>query len=82
MITIHKFELKIADEQEIQTHQGAEILAFQTTVLVPYVWVKVDTENPKEIKKLYIIGTGNDVRMGLTYVGTIQLRGFVWHLFK
>lgn len=47
------------------------------------VWAIVDPDAEKEERKVHVIGTGNVVPDGVSYVGTVQdTSGYlVWHVF-
>ena len=89
MKTIWKFELELTDRQSIIMPTGAQILSVQMQSVggrVPglYVWALVDgsvtgSEEPREFA---VIGTGNPCWCdGWDFVGTVQERCFVWHVF-
>lgn len=85
MVTIHKFEIPVADEFSIEMPSGARVLSAQTQRETPHIWALVDNENVKELRRFHLRGTGHDCT-GLehtVYVGTFQLRGgsLVFHLF-
>ena len=64
---------------------GAQLLDFQTQNGQPVLWALVDPETVKETRHFAIRGTGtpmNDWRSTDTYIGTIQIPPFVWHLFE
>lgn len=64
--------------------RGAEILAVDVQNNTPTIWAIVDTDMPLETKVLGIYGTGHpgDVPDISRHLGTIQLDGFVWHIFE
>ena len=65
---------------------GAKILAFQVQAGNPMLWALVDPHHiHKETRHFTIRNTGtpmNDWRYTDTYIGTIQIPPFVWHLFE
>lgn len=82
MITIFKYELKITDEQRIDIPEGAKILSVQMQRDTPCLWAMVNTKNKLERRKIAIIGTGNPCWCpDWDFIGTIQERVFVWHVF-
>ena len=82
MITIFKYELKITDEQKIDIPEGAKILSVQMQGDTPCLWAMVNTKNKLESRSIAIIGTGNPCWCPeWDFVGTIQERVFVWHVF-
>jgi hypothetical protein len=48
------------------------------------VWVEIETESkaPKIIKRFTIVGTGQEVPRGSSYVGTAFIDLMVWHVYK
>lgn len=49
----------------------------------PCLWaeVDIDAEPSNDRITVYCIGTGFDIPDGLTYIGTVQQHGFVWHFY-
>ena len=78
---IHKHVLEITDQQTIKTFSGAHPLAFQVQDGKPCLWLLVDPEQRETNIDFFIYGTGHEVYETLVHLGTIQLDGFVWHLF-
>jgi hypothetical protein len=63
----------------------AKILAFQLQNGEPVLWALVDTDTVGAMRHFAIRGTGtpmNDWRSTDTYIGTVQIPPFVWHLFE
>jgi len=61
---------------------GAQPLAVQMQDGWPTVWALVDIEAPAANYMLTLYATGEELPDGPgRYVGTVQDRGFVWHLF-
>ena len=63
----------------------AKILAFQVQDGVPVIWALIDKNTVAELRQFAIRGTGtpmNDWRSSDTYIGTVQMPPFVWHLFE
>ena len=80
---IYKYELEVADWQDVKMPLGGEILSIQLQGAKPTIWVKLAPHQPVGERRLRIVGTGHsfvDALIG-DYVGTIQSDGFVWHLF-
>lgn len=65
---------------------GAEILALQTQDGKPCLWVLVEPEKEKEVRKFELVGTGHTINEPYykKYIGTCQLQGglLVLHLFE
>lgn len=86
MRTIWKFPLAVEDFQKIEMPKGAEVLTVQTQNESLCIWAILNpSANTTELRGFWVLGTGNPVvhedHIG-RYVGTAQLRGFVWHVFE
>lgn len=67
------------------THEmpfGAEFLALQAQGDVAQAWFLVIPDQPKEVRKFKLYGTGHEIPMREQYLGTLQSPPFVWHLFE
>lgn len=78
---IYKYPVPIADKFTLEIPWGYRILSFQVQNGQPFIWVQVDPEHSNKVITFHLIGTGQP-HVLYNYVGTIQLDGFVWHLFK
>ena len=86
MKTIWKYPVPITDSFTLALPQGARPLAFQVQGTTPTLWCLVDP-TAELVKRIFrVCGTGNPIEFdGLgreRHLGTIQLDGFVWHLFE
>ena len=84
MITIHKYQFEIADSIEIEMPIHSDILSIQLQNNKPTMWAKVDTSLQK-VKRIFVVfGTGHEINSLFDYrhIGTIQMNGFVWHIFE
>ena len=83
--TIWKYELKITDSQWIAVPDKAKPLyvAMQGNNLC--VWMLVDPTQSDVDMYVRIVGTGHSISdkeiNSLYYLGSVQERMFVWHLF-
>ncbi len=79
---IYKYPLRITDFQSISVPEGAQILDVQVQNGQIQLWALVDDINLFRSRTIRIIGTGNTIypQPG-TYIATVQLNGFVWHIF-
>lgn len=91
MKAIWKFPLSSTDQpgsnqQTISVPDGARFLTAQMQGSHICLWAVVDPENAELAvsRVVYIVGTGNPTENSVfdaEYVGTIQERVFVWHVF-
>lgn len=82
MKTVWKWPLVLTDAQVLPVPAGAQPLTVQMQG-PPTLWALVDTDANTRPFEVRIVGTGNrgpDVT-GFTYLGTVQDRIFVWHVF-
>lgn len=81
MKTVWKYE--IGNNTEILVPEGAEFLAFANQKGVPCIWVRVDPEAPKEVRRLRLVETGQ-LAPESAYLGTILMEAgeMVLHLFE
>ena len=84
MKRVYKYPVPIADESTLELPEGAEILTFQTQNDTPCIWALVDPMRQMETVNFKFFGTGHPVENAdtLEYVGTIQIKPLVLHLFK
>jgi hypothetical protein len=89
MRTIHKYKLKITNEQIIDMPAHAAILSVGTDQFNNVcLWAMVETDNPPEPRKFSITGTGNHFPGPETpgnvqkFLGTAVQSPFVWHVFE
>lgn len=65
--------------------EGAQILSAQIQNGEVCLWALVDTEKPLKNKEIRIYGTGHPYEytdQDAKYIGTVQLKSFVWHIFE
>ncbi len=74
------------DRFALDLPMNTKILTFQVKDAYPYLWCVVPDEphNDMVTRHFEIYGTGQDIECILTrsYIGTIQIDVFVWHLFE
>ena len=82
-MTIYKYKLGRVEHQVIELPKNFKPLRteFQDGQLC--LWSIVDLESGKENFDFYIFGTGqiNNDLIELTYISTVFIDGFVWHIF-
>lgn len=82
MKTIYKYKLNVIDKQIIKTPQYGIILSVQEQDDQLCLWVQVDTEAPEVERIIRVIGTGNHLPDNLCYIGTVQQKPYVWHIYE
>lgn len=83
--TIWKFPLNWNVQQSVNFPRGATILDVQMQGSTICLWAVVNTESPIEPRIIHVVGTGCEVPPQLYkehYIGTVQVDGYVWHLFQ
>lgn len=83
MTTVYKYELQPVTT-EVELTVGAQTLCVQLQKGRPCVWVKLDPNAPKIVRRFHIVGTGHTLPESCCYVGTFQLEGgaLVFHVFE
>jgi hypothetical protein len=83
---ILKYEIEVADYQELEVPRDSEFLTVQVQKGKVCLWVLTNlfiSDSDTEKRQIRVITTGQVFEAGHTYLGTIQLeRGnFVGHVF-
>ena len=83
---IFKYPIPVSDHGErfsIKMPRGAQVLTVQLQNGVPCIWAFVDPDcEQMDERVFYVFGTGREIDVNdITYVGTYQFYGYVWHLF-
>ena len=85
MNTIWKFQLVITDCQKIIVPFGSRPLSVINQRGQPCLYMLVDPNKETVQRLVYIFGTGNpidpEVITDTQFIGTIEDRQFVWHVF-
>ena len=80
-MVIHKYELKIEDEFQVEVRHNLTPLRVDIQDDTIYLWAEV-SESPNTVSKtFYCRGTGGITPVLKTYLGTVQKDGYVWHFF-
>lgn len=85
MKTIYKYAVPFITDTptEVRMPEGAEILDLQIQNRVPTIWALVEPENPTEIRRFNIVGTGWPTPDDCgDYIATAQDDPYVWHFFE
>lgn len=85
-MVIWKYELVVADTQNIEMSPDAKLLCVQVQRDAPKLWALVDeTREGKELRTIAIYGTGNPIPSNPgEYIDTFQLfdGSLVFHAFE
>jgi hypothetical protein len=80
---IFKYPLTLTDKQTILLPIGAELLTIQNQNGSLCLWASVDEKAFLEARTFAIYGTGNPLPESIgRYISTVQMDGFVWHIFE
>lgn len=85
MKTVYKYQLALAETQEIEMPAKAEILSVGAQNDVICIWAMVDTEGAMTRRKFNIVGTGHKMDDGYQFfLGTVHLieGALVFHIFE
>ena len=84
MRKIYKYQIEVTDEQLVTMPAGAQILTVQAQGDRLCLWAVVSLGSPEEKRVIQIYGTGMDFpkHKKCTYIATVQMDGFVWHVFE
>lgn len=83
MLTIHKYPVRVAEQQIIEVPQGSKFLSAQLQNGEPTLWFMVDTNSEKLPYEVIIVGTGHPVPTNCTdFLGSVQQGMYVWHIFR
>lgn len=82
--TIWKTVLKVADVQDIDVPEDAELLTAREQNEQLCIWFKCDPSKPTSKRRVAICGTGHSAPEGARYVGTGHLMEgqLVLHVFE
>lgn len=81
--TIFKYQIVKPSDRIIAMPDGAVILSAQNQNDIITIWAMVNPENPKRPRVFDVVGTGGVVPDGIRqFIGTVQISGYVWHVFE
>lgn len=82
--TIWKIVLKLADIQDIEVPEGAELLTAREQNEQPCVWFKCDPSKPTINRCIRLCATGDSASQHARYIGTcfLQKGQLVFHVFE
>lgn len=84
MKTIWKYTFEITDDVTIAMPSDSKILHVECQRGDPTMWVLVNPDSKRVVRKFRIFGTGHPIAESekLEFVGTFQQPPFVWHMFE
>ena len=78
--------MPIEDSFSLELPADAQFLTLELQNNWPMLWFMMDKDAERVYKHFCIVGTGQEMPIWygvrLKYLGTIQIDGFVWHLFQ
>lgn len=79
---IYKYPLKITEAQQLELPISCTILSAQMQNGELCLWGIVEPDEEKKMFTVKICGTGQEFDCNnQQYIGTVQDRSFVWHIF-
>ena len=82
-LKIFKYYLQLTDTQTLQMPEGFEVLNVSNEGGRIVFWAEADEEAELLGIDFYVVGTGNELEHPLrVYMGTVQMNGFVWHVYE
>lgn len=82
MITIYKFTLTGRHSTPVELPKDSIVLHCDIQSGELCVWVRVDTDKPKEKRYFTVVGTGWELDENMCYIGTVQEPPYVWHIME
>jgi hypothetical protein len=81
---IYKYELLLLDSQQLSLPLGTKILHVNTQNDGIYLWALVNVKETRVVNRTFkVVATGqNNDFSSLTYIGTVHMTPFVWHIFE
>lgn len=80
---VYKYQFEIKDgPQHQRIHKGGKILSTHMQGRYLCAWALVDPHELPESRTFFVFGTGQGIKPGLEFVGTVMHGDFVWHLFE
>lgn len=87
MLTIRKYQFFVDDTVTLALPRGAQILSVAKQRPIPgalELWALVNTDEPKEERRLYVRGTGHNAEAvaSARFITTVHEPSLVWHIFE
>lgn len=84
MKTIYKYNINLQGSSLILP-KGAKILSAQAQSCSLCLWAEIDTNADREERFFEVYGTGHQIidnHGKRKFIATVQIEGFVWHVFE
>jgi len=80
---VYKYKIELTGKQQLTLPKSAELLSIQVQNGCIMAWYMVDDgDEEKRIEDILVVGTGHKFDKGnWYYLETVQLDGYVWHIF-
>lgn len=82
MHTVYKYEIGAPNTKRMIPRGATFLRAGVQQGTIPVVWYQVDTDMPPREVTIEAIGTGHEIPRGATYLDSVQIGPFVWHLYE
>lgn len=82
---IFKYQIPIQETFNLELPIHSNILSFQVQNNEAFIWVMISEDKRLMCRYFTLLGTGQEIEYHpniMKYIGTIQLKSFVWHLFE
>lgn len=82
---IFKYEIPLKYCFSILMPVHSKVVSFEVQNNIPMIWALVNEFSTEVMRHFSIIATGEKINFDVEfnpYIGSIQLDGFVWHLFE
>lgn len=82
MHKVFKYQFSGLEIETFQIPRAARIVYVDVQHGYTTMWALVDTENEMSIRRFQIVGTGHEIPFQGSYIGSVQMPPFVWHVFE
>lgn len=82
MKVIHKYQINKNISTTLHIEEGSEILSIQNQSGKIQMWVSIDDEAEKSMRKFTTVFTGQEEPGNGKFIGTVQVESIVYHIFE
>lgn len=79
--TIWKYSVRLTDSQAIVMPEGSVPRAVRAIGNEIFLWAEVYPDAPLKPVVVRIVGTGHPIPDDASYIGTVFVDPFVWHIY-